>query len=151
MEPSVPDPSDATHTASGHSSPTRAFGAYRLLQKLGEGGMGEVWLAEQSEPVKRRVAVKVIKRGMDTKNFIARFEAERQALAMMDHPNIAKILDAGATQSGRPYFVMDYVRGVPVTEYCDVNSLTTKERLEIFIDVCRAVQQPTRRGSSTGT
>ena len=105
-----------------------------------------VYVAEQTEPVRRKVALKIIKLGMDTKQVIARFEAERQALAMMDHPNIAKVLDAGATDSGRPYFVMELVRGVPITEYCDENNLTTKDRLELFIDVCHAVQHAHLKG-----
>ena len=113
------------------------IGSYKLLELIGEGGFGDVYMAEQQEPVRRKVALKIIKLGMDTRQVIGRFEAERQALALMDHPNIANILDAGATESGRPYFVMDYVRGVPITEYCDQNELTTKERLGIFIDVCQ--------------
>ena len=116
--------------------PGTKIGPYKLLQQIGEGGFGDVYMAEQQEPVRRKVALRIIKLGMDTRQVIARFEAERQALALMDHPNIAKILDAGATESGRPYFVMDYVRGIPVTEYCDQNDLTTKERLGIFIDIC---------------
>jgi non-specific serine/threonine protein kinase/serine/threonine-protein kinase len=116
------------------------LGPYRLLQRLGEGGMGEVWLAEQSEPVRRQVAIKVIKRGMDTKQVVARFEAERQALAVMDHPAVAKVFDAGETPRGRPFFVMEYVKGVPITEHCDRNKLTTRERLELFLQVCAGVQ-----------
>ena len=100
--------------------------------------MGVVYMAEQKEPVKRRVALKIIKPGMDTRQVIARFEAERQALAMMDHPNIAKVLDAGATESGRPYFVMELVNGLPVTKYCDEQHLTPKERLELFVSICQA-------------
>ena len=115
---------------------TDRIGPYRLLEKLGEGGMGEVWLAEQSRPVKRRVALKVIKMGMDTREVIARFEAERQALAMMDHPHIARVLDAGATDRGRPFFVMELVNGIPITEYCDESGLGTRERLALFGDVC---------------
>src|SRR5215467_14025628 len=118
----------------------RRIGAYRLLRVIGEGGMGEVWVADQLEPVKRRVALKVIKAGMDTKLVIARFEAERQALAMMDHPAIAKVLDAGATAEGRPYFVMEYVPGVSLTEHCDTHKLSTEERLKLFIEVCEGVQ-----------
>ena len=116
------------------------IGPYHLLEKIGEGGMGEVWLAEQREPVRRKVALKVIKQGMDTKQVVARFEAERQALAMMDHAVIAKVFDAGATPQGRPYFVMELVRGVPITEYCDRHKLTNRERLELFIRVCEGVQ-----------
>jgi non-specific serine/threonine protein kinase/serine/threonine-protein kinase len=116
------------------------IGPYRLLQKIGEGGMGEVWLAEQTEPVRRRVALKVIKQGMDTKQVIARFEAERQALAMMDHPYIAKVFEAGSTPEGRPYFAMEHVPGVPITEHCDRQRLDTKERLKLFRQVCEGVQ-----------
>src|SRR5438874_12493739 len=116
------------------------IGPYKLLQQIGEGGCGVVYMAEQEEPVRRRVALKVIKLGMDTKNVIARFEAERQALAMMDHPNIARVLDAGATEMGRPYFVMELVRGIKITEYCDQNHLDTTQRLNLFTQVCHAVQ-----------
>ena len=122
------------------------IGRYKLLQQIGEGGCGVVYMAEQEEPVRRRVALKVIKLGMDTKSVIARFEAERQALAMMDHPNIAKVLDAGATDTGRPYFVMELVRGVRVTEYCDENNLPTRERLDLFIKVCQAIQHAHQKG-----
>src|SRR5213076_2931203 len=115
--------------------PGTVIGRYKLLEKLGEGGFGAVYVAEQKEPVKRRVALKIIKLGMDTRQVIARFEAERQALAMMDHPNIAKVFDAGATETGRPYFVMELVRGVPITNYCDQNNLLTKERLDLFVQV----------------
>ena len=107
----------------------QTIGRYKLLQRIGEGGCGVVYMAEQEEPVRRRVALKVIKLGMDTKQVIARFEAERQALAMMDHPNIAKVLDAGATETGRPYFVMELVRGVKITDFCDENKVSTEERL----------------------
>jgi serine/threonine protein kinase len=116
------------------------------LQQIGEGGCGVVFMAEQEEPIRRRVALKIIKPGMDTKSVIARFEAERQALALMDHPNIAKIFDAGATQSGRPYFVMELVRGIKITEYCDEHSLTTQERLKLFVQVCQAVQHAHQKG-----
>ncbi len=118
----------------------RRIGPYRILQKIGEGGMGVVWLAEQTEPVRRKIALKIIKHGMDTKQVVARFEAERQALAMMDHPCIAKVFDAGSTESGRPYFAMEYVQGVPITEHCDSQRLTTRERLELFQQVCEGVQ-----------
>src|SRR5262245_54515647 len=121
-------------------------GPYKLLQQIGEGGFGVVFLAEQERPVRRRVALKIIKPGMDTRQVIARFEAERQALAMMDHPNIAKVYDAGATENGRPYFVMELVQGVPITEYCDQCNLTTRERLELFITVCQAVQHAHQKG-----
>jgi serine/threonine protein kinase len=120
--------------------PGDMIGRYKLLQQIGEGGFGIVYMAEQSEPIRRRVALKIIKLGMDTKEVVARFEAERQALAMMDHPNIARVLDAGATETGRPYFVMELVHGIPITHYCDQNSLSTRERLELFVPVCQAVQ-----------
>ncbi len=126
--------------------PGTVIGPYKLLQQIGEGGMGVVYMAEQTEPVERRVALKIIKPGMDTRQVIARFEAERQALAMMDHPNIAKVLDAGTTDSGRPYFVMELVKGIPITEYCDEQHLTPKERLELFIPVCQAVQHAHQKG-----
>ncbi len=122
------------------------IGRYKLLEKIGEGGFGVVYMAEQVEPVQRKVAVKIIKPGMDTRQVIARFEAERQALALMDHPNIAKVLDAGATEAGRPYFVMELVRGIPITDYCDQKSLSTAERLPLFIQVCRAVQHAHQKG-----
>jgi serine/threonine protein kinase/Tfp pilus assembly protein PilF len=126
--------------------PGMRIGRYKLLQLIGEGGFGVVYMAEQQEPIVRKVALKIIKLGMDTKQVIARFEAERQALAMMDHPNIAKVLDAGATDTGRPYFVMELVKGIPITEYCDKNNLDTKQRLELFINVCRAVQHAHQKG-----
>jgi tRNA A-37 threonylcarbamoyl transferase component Bud32 len=126
--------------------PGDRIGRYKLLQQIGEGGCGVVYMAEQEEPVRRRVALKVIKLGMDTKSVIARFEAERQALAMMDHPNIAKVLDAGATETGRPYFVMELVRGIKITEYCDQNNLPTAERLELFMQVCQAIQHAHQKG-----
>src|SRR5215207_11047811 len=113
------------------------IGHYELLEQIGEGGMGVVFLAEQARPVRRQVALKVIKAGMDTKQVIARFEAERQALAIMDHPNIAKVFDAGATEHGRPYFVMELVKGDPITSYCDANRLTPRQRLELFVPVCQ--------------
>ena len=147
----------STFEASGPSlasAPARPFvegpgsviGPYKLLEKIGEGGMGAVYLAEQTRPVRRRVALKVIKPGMDTDQVVARFEAERQALAMMDHAGIAKVLDAGATDSGRPFFVMELVSGVPITEYCDAAQLTTRERLELFIPICQAVQHAHQKG-----
>jgi len=119
---------------------------YKLLQQIGEGGCGVVFMAEQEEPIRRRVALKIIKPGMDTKSVIARFEAERQALALMDHPNIAKMFDAGTTESGRPYFVMELVRGIKITDYCDQNSLTTEERLKLFVQVCQAIQHAHQKG-----
>ena len=126
--------------------PGDRIGRYKLLQQIGEGGCGVVFMAEQEEPVRRRVALKVVKPGMDTKSVIARFEAERQALALMDHPNIAHVFDAGATDSGRPYFVMELVRGIKITDYCDQKSLTTVERLDLFIQVCEAVQHAHQKG-----
>ena len=122
------------------------IGRYKLLQQIGEGGCGVVYMAEQQEPVRRRVALKVIKLGMDTKQVIARFEAERQALALMDHPNIAKVLDAGATETGRPYFVMELVKGIPITRYCDENNLSTETRLDLFVQVCQAIQHAHQKG-----
>ncbi len=124
----------------------QTIGRYKLLEKVGEGGCGVVYVAEQTEPVRRRVALKVIKMGMDTKAVVARFEAERQALAMMDHPNIAKVLDAGTTELGRPFFVMELVRGIRITEYCDQANLSTKERLDLFMKVCHAIQHAHQKG-----
>jgi eukaryotic-like serine/threonine-protein kinase len=126
--------------------PGDRIGRYKLLQQIGEGGCGVVYMAEQEEPVHRHVALKVIKLGMETKSVIARFEAERQALALMDHPNIAKVLDAGATDTGRPYFVMELVRGIKITDYCDQNNLSTRGRLDLFIQVCRAIQHAHQKG-----
>jgi serine/threonine protein kinase/WD40 repeat protein len=126
--------------------PGDTIGRYKLLEQIGEGGCGVVYMAEQEEPMRRRVALKVIKLGMDTKSVIARFEAERQALALMDHPNIAKVHDAGATETGRPFFVMELVRGIKITEYCDQQNLTTKQRLELFTQVCHAVQHAHQKG-----
>jgi WD40 repeat protein/serine/threonine protein kinase len=126
--------------------PGTVIGPYKLLELIGEGGMGTVWMAQQAEPVKRLVAVKLIKAGMDSKQVVARFEAERQALALMDHPNIAGVLDAGTTGAGRPYFVMDIVKGMPITEYCDEHRLTPRQRLELFIPVCQAVQHAHQKG-----
>src|SRR2546423_6237730 len=126
--------------------PGELIGPYKLLQKIGEGGMGTVWIAEQTTPVHREVALKVIKLGMDTKQVIARFEAERQALALMDHPNIARVLDAGATQNGRPYFVMERIKGIPITEFCDKHNLSTRERLDLFVQICQAIQHAHQKG-----
>jgi serine/threonine protein kinase/tetratricopeptide (TPR) repeat protein len=127
-------------------SPGTVIGPYKLMEQIGEGGMGVVYVAEQSQPVRRKVALKVIKPGMDTKQVIARFEAERQALAMMDHPNIAKVHDAGTTPEGRPFFVMELVRGIPITDYCDGEQLSIRDRLELFVLVCRAVQHAHQKG-----
>ena len=135
----------AAPTLSGECSGA-LIGPYKLIEQIGEGGMGAVWMAQQIEPVKRLVALKLIKAGMDSKQVIARFEAERQALALMDHPSIAKVLDAGATESGRPYFVMELVRGIPVTECCDQNRLTACDRLELFVSICLAVQHAHQKG-----
>jgi len=122
------------------------IGRYKLLQQIGEGGFGIVYMAEQREPIRRKIALKIIKLGMDTKQVVARFEAERQALAMMDHANIAKVLDGGATDTGRPYFVMELVRGVPVLEFCDENKLSTKDRLRLFIEICQAIHHAHQKG-----
>jgi serine/threonine protein kinase/tetratricopeptide (TPR) repeat protein len=126
--------------------PGSRIGPYKLLQRIGEGGMGVVYMAEQEQPVRRRVALKIIKPGMDTGQVVARFEAERQALALMDHFNIAKVLDAGATSTGRPYFVMELVKGVPITRYCDQNRLNARERLELFVPICQAIQHAHQKG-----
>jgi serine/threonine protein kinase/tetratricopeptide (TPR) repeat protein len=126
--------------------PGTVIGPYKLLEQIGEGGFGVVFMAEQTQPVRRKVALKVLKPGMDTRQVIARFEAERQALAMMDHVNIARVLEAGATESGRPYFVMELVHGVPITRYCDDNHLTPRERLELFVPVCQAIQHAHQKG-----
>ena len=136
----------ATINQVGTEKPGTQIGPYKLLQQIGEGGMGVVYMAEQTEPVERRVALKIIKPGMDTQQVIARFEGERQALAMMDHPNIARVLDAGTTDSGRPYFVMELVKGVPLNQYCDEKHLTPRERLQLFIPVCQAVQHAHQKG-----
>src|SRR5215831_18324915 len=126
--------------------PGTVIGPYKLLEQIGEGGFGVVFMAEQQRPVRRKVALKVLKPGMDTRQVVARFEAERQALALMDHPNIAHVFDGGATASGRPYFVMELVRGVPITRFCDENHLPVHERLGLFVDVCQAVQHAHQKG-----
>src|SRR6202043_562087 len=126
------------HDRASAEGPGTVIGPYKLLQQIGEGGMGIVYMAEQTQPVQRKVALKIIKAGMDSRQVVARFDAERQALAMMDHVNIARVLDAGATEAGRPYFVMELVHGVPITKYCDDNRLTPRERLELFVPVCQA-------------
>lgn len=139
--------SEASTVQSGNVAPhLERIGPYRILQRLGEGGMGTVYLAEQSEPVRRRVALKVIKAGMDSSDVIARFEAERQALAVMDHTGIAKVLDAGTTESGRPYFVMEYVKGVPLTQHCDSQRLSLEDRLQLFMHICEAAQHAHMKG-----
>jgi serine/threonine protein kinase len=137
---------EATDQASLDEPRGTTFGPYRVLQRIGEGGFGAVYRARQERPVRRTVALKIIKLGMDTKEVIARFEAERQALAMMDHPHIARVFDAGATDSGRPYFVMELVEGVPVTVYCDQNKLGLEDRLELLMLVCEAVQHAHQKG-----
>src|SRR6266404_1945076 len=143
----VQDSAPTSHgDAPAAEAPAQMIGRYKLLEKIGEGGFGEVWMAEQREPVKRRVALKLIKLGMDSRQIVARFEAERQALALMDHANIAKIFDADVTDTGRPYFVMELVRGIKITEYCDQNNLTTQERLKLFVNVCKAIQHAHQKG-----
>src|SRR5215471_14476195 len=154
LEPPTLDPhatgdfaSEATPPESNMGEqPGMRLGRYKLLQQLGQGGMGSVWMAEQTEPIVRKVALKIIKAGMNSAQVIARFEQERQALALMDHPNIAKVLDAGQAASGQPYFVMELVKGIPITKYCDQEHLTPKERLELFIPVCQAVQHAHQKG-----
>jgi serine/threonine protein kinase len=137
---------DAMQSAPMSEPPGSMIDRYRLLSRIGEGGFGVVFAAEQTQPVQRRVALKIIKLGMDTRAVIARFEAERQALAMLDHPNIAKVLDAGATQTGRPYFVMELVKGEPIVQYCDRNNLSITARLELFSQVCAALQHAHTKG-----
>jgi eukaryotic-like serine/threonine-protein kinase len=136
----------AGYVATSEQPGTIIAGRYKLLEEIGEGGMGTVWAAEQTTPVRRKVALKLIKAGMDSRSVLARFNAERQALALMDHPNIAKVLDGGLTESGRPYFVMEYVKGVPITEYCDATQLTVEERLNLFVQVCSALQHAHQKG-----
>jgi serine/threonine protein kinase len=140
------DPQPSTISSPITEGPGTRIGPYKLLQQIGEGGFGLVFMAEQERPLRRRVALKIIKVGMDTRQVVARFEQERQALAMMDHPNIARVLDAGATDTGRPYFVMELVKGIPIAEYCDANQLTTPERLSLFIPVCNAVHHAHQKG-----
>jgi len=145
-EPAPPEDPDLTREPAARHDDATHIGPYHLLQKIGEGGMGEVWVADQREPIRRTVAVKVIKVGMDTQQVVARFDVERQALAVMDHPAIAKVLDAGATAQGRPYFVMEYVKGEPITAYCDRQRLSTADRLALFIRVCEGVQHAHQKG-----
>jgi WD40 repeat protein/serine/threonine protein kinase len=143
--PAAGDPA-ATVGRPTTEGPGTVVGPYKLLQQIGEGGFGVVFMAEQTQPVRRKVALKVLKPGMDSRQVVARFEAERQALALMDHPHIAKVFDGGATASGRPYFVMELVKGVPITEFCDRNHLTPRQRLELFVSVCQAVQHAHQKG-----
>ena len=144
--PTHPSAAPVTEVIAQRESAGTSIGPYKLLQLIGEGGFGSVFMAEQLRPVARKVAIKVIKLGMDTRAVIARFEAERQALAMMEHPNIAKVLDAGATEAGRPYFVMELVKGDPIVEYCDKSNLSIEDRLELFAQVCTAVQHAHTKG-----
>jgi eukaryotic-like serine/threonine-protein kinase len=146
LERRDPSPSATCDAPGPLESPGATIGPYKLLQQIGEGGMGAVYMAEQQEPVRRKVALKIIKPGMDSRQVIARFEAERQALAMMDHQNIARVLGAGTTESGRPYFVMELVHGVPITQFCDENHLTPRQRLELFVPVCQAIQHAHQKG-----
>ena len=146
MDEGILTPGASEGLAPIREGPGSIIGRYKLLELLGEGGFGVVFLAEQREPVQRRVALKVLKLGMDTRQVIARFEAERQALALMDHPHIAAVLDAGATDTGRPYFVMELVKGDPITEYCDKNNVDLRQRLELFQQVCHAVQHAHQKG-----
>src|SRR5262249_17837765 len=141
--PPAPNP-----TADGPAAekPGTMIGPYKLLQQIGEGGFGIVYMAEQAQPVRRQVALKVLKPGMDMRQVVARFEAERQALPLMDHPNIAKVMDAGATENGHPYFVMELVKGIPITHFCDEHNLTPRERLELFLPVCHSVQHAHQKG-----
>ena len=149
---SLPELSSANVESTRESTPEvsarerKQIGPYKILQKIAEGGMGAVYMAQQSQPIKRRVALKLIKAGRDTEQIIARFDAERQALAMMDHANIARIFDAGTTDDGSPYFVMELVNGIPLTDYCDNNKLSIRERLELFVPVCKAVQHAHTKG-----
>ncbi|XZE55280.1 serine/threonine protein kinase [Planctomycetaceae bacterium SH139] len=143
-QPAGPQPTGANSRMD--TKPSDKVGPYTLLDQIGQGGMGSVWVAKQSEPIKRRVAIKLIKAGMDSGQVLGRFEAERQALAMMDHPNIARVFDGGVTEQGRPYFAMEYVKGVPLTEYCDQAKLSVRERLELFIPICQAVQHAHQKG-----
>jgi serine/threonine protein kinase len=145
-EPAADRPPPETMDEPIRESPGTMIGPYKLLQQIGEGGMGTVYMAEQTQPVHRKVALKVIKPGMDSRQVVARFEAERQALALMDHVNIARVFDGGTTDTGRPYFVMELVHGVPITRYCDDNHLTPRQRLELFVPVCQAIQHAHQKG-----
>jgi serine/threonine protein kinase len=142
---------DVTQPTPVRAASGAMIGPYQLLQMVGEGGMGEVWLAEQKHPVRRRVALKLVKAGMDTRQVVARFQSERQAIALMDHPAIAKVFDAASTPEGRPYFVMEYVAGVPITTYCDTHKLTMRERLELFVQYAAECSTLIRKRSSIAT
>jgi eukaryotic-like serine/threonine-protein kinase len=147
----APPPAPGETTAPPDGRPAEGVGSlvagkYRIVEEIGEGGMGAVFLAQQTTPVRRTVALKVIKAGMDTRVVLARFEAERQALALMDHPHIARVLDAGTTESGRPFFVMELVKGVPITQFCDERRMTPRQRLELFVPVCQAIQHAHQKG-----
>jgi eukaryotic-like serine/threonine-protein kinase len=147
----APPPAPGETTAPPDGRPAEGVGSllagkYKLVEEIGEGGMGSVFMAQQVAPVKRAVAVKVIKAGMDTRAVLARFDAERQALALMDHPHIARVLDAGTTDSGRPFFVMELVKGTPITAFCDQRRLTPRQRLELFVPVCQAIQHAHQKG-----
>ena len=146
LESPPASPTDSVDSSCSTEVSGTVIGPYKLLQQIGEGGMGTVYMAEQAHPVQRKVALKVIKAGMDSRQVLARFGAERQALALMDHPNIAKVLDAGTTDDGRPYFVMELVKGVPMTRFCDEHRLSTRERLELAIPVCQAIQHAHQKG-----
>src|SRR5437762_1058825 len=147
LEPAAPGQDNLTFALPISTMPPGTMiGRYKLLESIGEGGCGVVYMAEQTTPVQRKVALKIIKAGMDTRQVIARFEAERQALALMDHPNIARVFDAGVTDNGRPYFVMELVKGVPFTRYCDAHHVEPQQRLELFMQVCQAVQHAHQKG-----
>jgi serine/threonine protein kinase/tetratricopeptide (TPR) repeat protein len=146
LEPRGPGPALTVDELPLHDGPGTVIGPYKLMEQIGEGGMGLVFIAEQQQPVRRKVALKVIKPGMDSRQVVARFEAERQALALMDHPNIAQVHDGGSTPTGRPYFVMELVKGVPITDYCDLNQVPIRQRLQLFLHVCQAVQHAHQKG-----
>ena len=144
--PIAGEPNPTGHYVAKERPGVMIAGRYKLLEEIGEGGMGTVWVAEQTEPVRRKVALKLVKAGMDSKSVLARFEAERQALAVMDHPHIAKVFDGGLTEAGRPFFAMEYVKGVPITDYCEAARLTVPQRLQLFVQVCQAVQHAHQKG-----
>ncbi len=143
-DPAGPEPTEDHQPIA--ERPGTVIGPYKLMEQIGEGGFGLVFVAEQQHPIRRKVALKIIKPGMDTRDVIARFEAERQALALMDHPNISRVFDAGTTNSGRPYFVMELVNGISIVDYCDQKQLTTRDRLELFLSICQAVQHAHSKG-----